>query len=165
MHLFHNYVRGTLIFSYLRETLYHDGSSYSFQQGFEEADKLREILLAQLLQEVSDRAGLGCNDASVSQSVTAVMSSACNDIRQRLLSLMGFSGSNSASLIMCPSGSDAEFFPLVVALIRSNSRGGKNNTSVLQLLPCLLIACAYDNPSPINLKNPIIYLSIYLSIS
>jgi hypothetical protein len=82
--------------------------------------------LSQLLQEFSDREGLGCNDASVSQSVTAVMSAACNNIRQRLLSVMGFSGSNMASLITFPSGSDAEFLPLVVALIRSDSRGGKN---------------------------------------
>lgn len=160
MHLFHNNFRGTLIFSYLKETPCHYGSPYSFPQGFEEANKLREILLAQLLREVSDRAGVGCNDASVSQSVTAVMSSACNDIRQRLLSVMDFSGSNEASLIMCPSGSDAEFLPLVVALIRSNSRGGKNNTSVSQLLPCLSIACAYVTPSPIKFKE-----SYYLSIS
>jgi hypothetical protein len=98
----------------------------SFPQGFEEATRLRELLLSQLLQEFSDREGLGCNDASVSQSVTAVMSAACNNIRQRLLSVMGFSGSNMASLITFPSGSDAEFLPLVVALIRSDSRGGKN---------------------------------------
>jgi hypothetical protein len=87
---------------------------------------LQELLLSQLLQEFSDLEGLGCNDGSDSQSVTAVISAACNDIRQRLLLIMGFSGNNKASLITFPSGSDAEFLPLVVALIRSNSRGGKN---------------------------------------
>lgn len=91
---------------------------------------MRELLLSQLLQEYSDRECLGCNDPSVSQSVTAVMSAACNNIRQRLSSVLGLSGSSKASLITFPSGSDAEFLPLVVALIRSNSRGGKDNTCI-----------------------------------
>lgn len=56
------------------------------------------------------------------------MFSACDDIRQRLSLVLGFDESGSAaSLVMFPSGSDAEFLPLVMALIRSNADGGEKN--------------------------------------
>ena len=67
------------------------------------------------------------------QCITTVMYAAYDDIRTRLYTLLGFNsrgggsadGKDSASIVLFPSGSDAEFLPLVVALIRANKGGGK----------------------------------------
>lgn len=60
------------------------------------------------------------------------MFSAYDIVRQRLSLVLGFDGSGSkASLVMFPSGSDAEFLPLVVALIRSNAEGGEQSAKFL----------------------------------
>ena len=55
------------------------------------------------------------------------MYGACDDIRTRLLAIFGLKGANEnvASLVLFPSGSDAEFLPLVVALIRAKNAGGE----------------------------------------
>ena len=72
------------------------------------------------------------------QCITTVMYAAYDDIRTRLYTLLGFNsrgggsadGKDSASIVLFPSGSDAEFLPLVVALIRANKRGGKSAINI-----------------------------------
>ena len=71
------------------------------------------------------------DDESMKQCISTAMYGACDDIRSRLHALFGFNCKNTdeenASLVLFPSGSDAEFLPLVVALIRAKDDGGKIN--------------------------------------
>jgi hypothetical protein len=77
----------------------------------------------------------GMNTTILNQCVSDVMYAACDDIRSRLLSVLGLNKvyndishaesikTGEAGLILFPSGSDAEFLPLVTALIRAKGCG------------------------------------------
>ena len=90
-------------------------------------------MYAEVLSEYKKNPMKQTDNKYAEQCITTVMYAAYDDIRTRLHRLLGFNssgggsadGKDSASIVLFPSGSDAEFLPLVVALIRANKGGGK----------------------------------------
>ena len=81
-----------------------------------ETAAVKETLMNQLLlsHQLSE---------NVSKSVSNVMFTACDDVRRRLASCLGYNSANEIGMITFPSGSDAEYLPLIIALIRANIGG------------------------------------------
>lgn len=66
--------------------------------------------------------------ANVSKSISNVMYTACNNVRHRLARCLGYDCDSMIGMITFPSGSDAEYLPVIIALIRANL-GGINITN------------------------------------
>ena len=101
-------------------------------KGYKKADEMKKKLYDQVTKEFANRKEEKkvvelSDDESIEQCISTVMYGACDDIRTRLLAIFGLKGTNEnvASLVLFPSGSDAEFLPLVVALIRAKNAGGE----------------------------------------
>jgi hypothetical protein len=113
-----------------------------FTQGYKEADDMRKKLLDQVLTahfEALEQQNYvqtdGSNIVLLNQCLSGVIYAACDNIRSRLLSVLDLSKVNTdishsdsiktgeAGLILFPSGSDAEFLPLIMALIRAKGQG------------------------------------------
>ena len=109
-------------------------------KGYKKADEMKKKLYDQVTKEFANRKEEKkvvelSDDESIEQCISTVMYGACDDIRTRLLAIFGLKGTNEniASLVLFPSGSDAEFLPLVVALIRAKNAGGEITTLLYSL--------------------------------
>ena len=118
-------------------------------KGYKKADEMKKKLYDQVTKEFAKRKEEKkvvelSGDESIEQCISTVMYGACDDIRTRLLAVFGLKGTNEniASLVLFPSGSDAEFLPLVVALIRAKHVGGE-----IAALLYAFNSCHFDSSS------------------
>jgi hypothetical protein len=86
-----------------------------------EAAAVKETLLTQL--SLSHQLSDSENDSQSPQSIPNVMYAACDDVRHRLARCLGYDSVSSIGMITFPSGSDAEYLPLIIALTRAYSQG------------------------------------------
>ena len=86
-----------------------------------EAAAVKETLMNQL--SLSHQLTDSESASQLSQSISNVMNAACDDVRHRLARCLGYDSVGSIGMITFPSGSDAEYLPLIVALTRAYSQG------------------------------------------